>query len=327
LAVFALKETMFLGIEIGGTKLQLAVGAGDGSPLVALERAEVDPLLGAKGILTQIEALGVPLLKKHGLSRIGIGFGGPVEPVAGRVTTSHQIPGWDEFPLVRWAEKTLGRETVLGNDCDVAALAEARFGAGKNFGRVFFVTVGTGVGGGFVINGTSDGTGRPAIAEIGHLRVGLDAGELDGTVEAFASGRGIERAMRNRLRVPQKTEEMSEILTLCAGDVDSLTARQIAQLAIEGNSLALDVWQQAIKALGWGIAQTITLLAPQVVVVGGGVSLSGEELFFTPLRQSVRQLVFPPLVGSYEILPATLGEEVVLHGALALASLPNPSGT
>lgn len=312
---------MYLGIEIGGTKLQLAVGAGDGSPLVALERAEVDPLLGARGILAQMEALGNALLKKHEVARIGIGFGGPVEPALGRVTTSHQIAGWDEFPLVQWAKQTLGKDTVLGNDCDVAALAEAKFGAGRNQNRVFFVTVGTGVGGGFVVHGRSDGTDRPAIAEIGHLRVGLDAGELDGTVEAFASGRGIERAMRNRLSSPVKTEEMAELITLSAGDLESLTAKQIVALAAEGNPLALEVWEHSLKALGWGIAQVITLLAPNIVVVGGGVSLSGESLFFTPLRNYVRQHVFPPLVGSYEVVPAALGEEVVLHGALALAAM------
>jgi glucokinase len=171
-----------------------------------------------------------------------------------------------------------------------------------------------------VIDGQSDGTDRPAIAEIGHLRVGLDAGELDGTVEAYASGRGIERAMRNRLRSPHKTEEMSELITLCAGDVDSLTAKQIVQLAEEGNLLALEVWQRGLKAIGWGIAQVVTLLAPHLVVVGGGVSLSGESLFFAPLRNYVRQYVFPPLAGSYEVVPATLGEEVVIHGALALAA-------
>jgi len=317
---------MFLGIEIGGTKLQLGVGAGDGASLIAIERAEVDPLLGAKGILARIEALGKPLVEKHGITRIGMGFGGPVEAAAGRVTTSHQIAGWDEFPLVKWTENTFEREAVLGNDCDVAALAEAKFGAGKNHRRVFYVTVGTGVGGGFVIDGRSDGTGRPAIAEIGHLRVGLEAGELDGTVESFASGRGIERRVRGRLRSPQKTEDMTEFFTLCGGDLDSLTAKQIAQLAEEGNPLALEVWQQAVKTLGWGIAQMITLLAPEVVAVGGGISQTGEEMFFAPLRSFVRNLVFPPLVGSYQILPASLGEEAVVHGALVLAADSEQAG-
>jgi len=310
---------MDLGIEIGGTKLQLGIGVGDGSPFAALERAEVDPSLGANGILAQIEVLGVPLLKKYEVSRIGIGFGGPVQPANGRVTTSHQIAGWDEFPLGEWAEKTFDRPARLGNDCDVAALAEANFGAGRGRERVFFVTVGTGVGGGLVIGGKSDGENRPAIAEIGHLRVGWDAGEIDGTVESFASGRGIERAMRRKLSAPRKTDDMSEILTLCAGDVESLTARQIAELAREGNPLAIEVWNDGVKALGWGIAQVITLLAPEVVVVGGGVSLSGEELFLAPLKKNVLRCVFPPLAGSYEIVPAELGEDVVVHGALALA--------
>ena len=98
----------------------------------------------------------------------------------------------------------------------------------------------------------SDGTDRPAIAEIGHLRVGLDANEIDGTVEAFASGRGIERAIRNRLRSPRRTEEMSELFTLCAGDIESLTAKQIAQLAAEGNPLAIEVWQDRDQNLGLG---------------------------------------------------------------------------
>ncbi len=310
---------MYLCIEIGGTKLQLAVGLGDGSPLLAVERTVVDPLLGAQGILKQIELLGSSLLKRFEVQRIGIGFGGPVESDQGLVTTSHQITGWDAFPLVKWSETLLGHPTVLGNDCDTAALAEARFGAGKNFGRVFFLTVGTGVGGGFVVQGKPDGTHRPAIAEIGHLRTHIEAGELDGTVESFASGRGIERAIRQRLQSPNRTDETAELFSLCAGDVESLTAKQIANLAAEGNPIAIEVWNQAIKTLGFGIAQMITLLAPELVVVGGGVSLSGEELFFHPLRQSVRPLVFPVLVGSYQIVPATLGEEVVLHGALALA--------
>jgi glucokinase len=85
--------------------------------------------------------------------------------------------------------------------------------------------------------------------------------------------------------------------------------------------LAIEVWQQAVETLGWGIAQMITLLAPNVVVIGGGVSLSGDDLFWTPLRHAVRRYVFPPLVGSFEILPAELGEDVVVHGALALASI------
>ena len=106
----------------------------------------------------------------------------------------------------------------------------------------------------------------------------------------------------------------------CSGDVEQLTAKVIAQAAAEGNEVARDVMQHACDALGLAIAQAITLVAPEVVIVGGGVTLVGEQMFFAPLRRAVDRFVFPPLAGSFSILPARLGELVVVHGALALAA-------
>jgi glucokinase len=185
---------------------------------------------------------------------------------------------------------------------------------------VFYVTVGTGVGGGFVIDGRLYGGDRPAAAEIGHLRPGLDRTDPHATVESIASGRGIETAARRRIVGTPSDEDAAELLSLCAGDARELTARHVAAAARDGNAIALDVWRQATRALGWAVAQAVTLLAPERVVIGGGVSLAGEELFFEPLRRSVAGYVFPPLADAFEILPAALGEEVVVHGALALAA-------
>jgi glucokinase len=339
---------MFLGIEIGGTKLQLAVGSGDGTKLAAIERCDVDPRHGAAGILEQIERTGAALLQRHEVSRIGIGFGGPVDAAAGRVIKSHQIDGWTNVPLVEWCQLTFDRPTVLGNDCDVAALAEARCGAGRGKRSVFFVTVGTGVGGGFVVNGNLHGAGRPAVAEIGHLRPGLHADRSDATVESLASGWGIVAAAQARIThqisrpletvrrttaprgreqllqhladVEQADQEyLADLVQRCGSDLDGLTAKMIAQAAAEGNEVAREVLQHAVQVLGWAIAQVITLLAPEVVVVGGGVSLIGEQFFFAPLRSEVNRYVFPPLADSYELVPAELGELVVVHGAIALA--------
>src|SRR5262245_42873489 len=144
---------MFLGIEIGGTKLQLGVGDGSGSELAAHVRHDVDIRRGAAGIVEQIESSVVGLLQKHTIERIGIGFGGPVDSAAGVVTKSHQVAGWEGFPIVRWCRESLGKPAVLGNDCDVSALAEASYGAGRGASVVFYVTVGTGIGGGPVVNG------------------------------------------------------------------------------------------------------------------------------------------------------------------------------
>lgn len=339
---------MFLGIEIGGTKLQLGVGGGDGGELVALERRDIEPQRGAAGILQQIETVGAGLLQKHHVSRIGVGFGGPVDAAAGRVVKSHQVDGWENAPLADWCASALGRPAVIGNDCDVAALAEARFGAGRGKAIVFFVTVGTGVGGGLVIDGQPYGRQRPAAAEIGHLRPGLTADRPEETVESLASGWGIAAAararlsgdvsrslqtarrgdgpvsadvVRRRLADAELTgrEYCADLLHRAGGDLDVLTAQMVAQAAAEGNEIAREVLDHATQALGWAIAQVITLLAPEVIVVGGGVSLSGEQ-FFTPLRQQTARYVFPPLAGAYEIVPAVLGEEVVVQGALALAA-------
>ncbi len=122
---------MFLGIEIGGTKLQLGVGLGDGT-LAVLERFDVLPKLGAAGILDQIERAARALIARHGVSAIGIGFGGPVDRAAGRVVKSHHVEGWDDFPLVDWCAEHLSLPAALENDCDAAALAEARLAQGKD---------------------------------------------------------------------------------------------------------------------------------------------------------------------------------------------------
>ena len=339
---------MFLGIEIGGTKLQLGVGNGRGE-LAAVARCDVDPARGAAGILEQIEREGAALLRKQTIERIGIGFGGPCDSAAGVCTKSHQVAGWDGFPLVRWCRDTLGKPAVIGNDCDVAALAEARYGAGRGAGSVFYVTVGTGIGGGLVIVGKLHGAGRPAAAEIGHLRPGLPAESAEMTVESLASGPAIAaatiaritgqvsrplEAIRGNLEHPSASElaqrmtdiddteqeYINDLLNRCGDDADRLTAKLIAESAAEGNEIARSVLEHACLALGWGIAQAITLVAPEVVVIGGGVSLIGESFFFAPVRAAVSRYVFPSLANSYKIVPAALGELVVVHGAIALAA-------
>ncbi len=340
---------MFLGIEIGGTKLQLGVGDGNSPELIELARADIQSEQGAAGILRQIEQLGRPLIAAHAVRRIGIGFGGPVDTSQGRVITSHQIHGWDNFHLVDWCRDTFGLPVTLGNDCDSATLAEARFGAGRGRRSVFYVTVGTGVGGGFSLNGRLLGEGRPAASEIGHLRPGLLADEPEATVESLASGWGISAAAQQRIsgqimrpfqplhaqdpsldaselrrklahaRVADQ-EYVADLLDRCDGNMDQMTARLVAQAAAEGNPLAQSVLTHACQVLGWAIAQVITLLAPEVVVIGGGVSLMGEQLFFAPVRREVARYVFPPLAGSYSIEPAALGESVVVQGAVLLAA-------
>ncbi len=317
---------MYLGIEIGGTKLQIGVGAADGT-LAGRWRGAVDVAAGPDGIRGQISAAVPELLSRSGLDRaqvrgVGIGFGGPVDDTTHTVIKSHQIEGWDNFRLADWVSDLLDLPAVLGNDADVAGLAEALFGAGKGRSPIFYVTIGSGIGGGLIINGEIyRGCGRGA-AEVGHLRVwtpgksGVDSWE-SGPLEAFASGWGI--GQRARTRLTQGEGRGSQILKLVAEDQEQITGWHVAQAAELGDAFAQSVLHEALVCLAHALCHVIALLCPRRIIIGGGVSLMGEHLLFEPLRGLVERFVFRPFAGLADIVPAALGEEVVVHGALALA--------
>jgi glucokinase len=290
--------------------------------LVELVRLEVDRTRGAEGILQQIATAGRMLVAKHRITAAGFGFGGPVDTQRGVAVKSHHVRGWDAFPLADWCQQELGVPAVVENDCDAAALAEARYGAGQGANPVFYVTVGTGIGGGLVVDERIyRGSGHGA-AEIGHLRPGLDSEDPEDIVEARAAGWGIAATAARWLADEPRfsAADRTQLLAACTNDPATLTARMVADAAAAGNSLAGAVIDRALQTLGWAIAQTLTLASPELVVVGGGVSLSGEQQFFVPLRQHVDRYIFPPLREKYRIVPASLGEEVVVHGALAAAT-------
>src|SRR5579875_2027283 len=279
----------YLGIEIGGTKLQLGVGADDGK-LRGLWRDAVDVAAGPEGIRRQIVAAVPELLAKAGIERsqlrgVGIGFGGPVDDATRTVIKSHQIEGWDNFPLADWISEVVGLPAVLGNDADVAGLAEALHGAGKGLSPIFYITIGSGIGGGFIINGEIyRGCGRGA-AEIGHLFLNFHIDEktsLGGNLEYFASGWGI--ASYAIEEIAQGDGKDSALLRLVGGDPERITAWYIGQAAAQGDPFAQSILRRPLAALSMAITQVIKLLCPRRIVIGGGVSLMGEQLFFQPLR-------------------------------------------
>jgi glucokinase len=326
---------MYLGIEIGGTKLQLGVGPGEGS-LEGLWRGTVDVDVGPEGIRRQITDAVPQLLHQCRLTSsqmrgVGIGFGGPVDDSTATSIKSHQIEGWDHFPLAHWIEDILGWPAVLANDADVAGLAEALFGAGKGLSPVFYITIGSGIGGGLIINGEIyRGCGRGA-AEIGHLAVSPPCAlstafperfvaPFDSTwvpLEEVASGWAIQR--RAILDAAAHGSQSAGLLRLVGGDAHRITAAHIGQAAAQGDEFARSILETALACLAQAIRQLLTLVCPRRVIIGGGVSLLGERLLFEPLRTMVARQMFAPFADCYDIVPAALGEEVVVHGALALA--------
>lgn len=316
------EQPLYLGIEIGGTKLQFGVGDGRAATFTTFARCDVDRARGAEGLREQIREVGGRLVAEHHVRAVGIGFGGPVDAPGGRVVRSFHVSGWEQFPLVAWCEEALGRPVALGNDADLAGLAEARLGAGRGHRVVLYSNVGSGIGGSLVVEGRLYAGGRGVVAEIGHLRPGVEADTPDRIVEHWASGFGLAAAAQARLRNPGPNDAPWAIDLLARGDgkIEGCTGKVVTEAAAAGNALAAEVLRAGVRTYGWALAQAATLFGPDVIVIGGGVPQAGEELFFAPLRAEVDRYVYPPLRGTFAIVPAALGEEVVVHGAVLLAA-------
>ncbi len=319
-----------LGVEIGGTKLQLGLGRGDGS-IDRLVRLDVDPSRKAEGIRAQIVDAFRSLNAR--VSAVGIGFGGPVDLDRGEVIKSHQIDGWYGFPLIDWVREELGFPVVaLSNDADAAALGESLFGAGRGLSPILYVNSGSGIGGGLVIDGKIyRGSGLGAI-EIGHLVIHDSRDPELKTLEQIASGWGISEQGRAKVRYLQKHWMMQDylaktdpqgfhnsLLALSGGNPECVDTRMVAQSARLGHFDGRVILRHAVLAMGMALAHAVTLLAPRRVILGGGVSLMGDDLWLDPIREILADRAFPPFRKTYDIVTAELGEDVVVHGALALA--------
>ena len=306
---------MWIGVEIGGTKLQVAVANGAGE-IREIWRATVDTGRGGEGIRHCL-AEEIPLLAARfsgdlgPLKGVGVGYGGPVDSATGTTICSHQIEGWENVPLARFLAVVTKVTCVVGNDADVAGLGEAERGAGRGVRPMFYTTVGSGIGGGLILEGVGihPGAGLGS-AEVGHLRVSKGGP----VIEEIGSGWGMQRQARKAL----ETGETSVLSQLKAEEV---TVPAIAKAAQAGDPLARKVLQEGIDALGFGLAKVMAIACPKRLVVGGGVSLLGEETYLAPLRESVRRQTFAPYAHLVDLVGAELGEEVVLHGAIALAML------
>ncbi|WP_435010130.1 ROK family protein [Tundrisphaera lichenicola] len=303
-------QPLLLGVEIGGTKLQLGLGRGDGS-LIALSRLKIVPRNGARGILDQIAKELPTLLQRTDVcdqfpNAVGIGFGGPVDSTRGTILRSHQVRGWDDFDLGGWARSELGIPLVaVENDADTAGLGESCFGAGVGLSPIFYITIGSGIGGGLILDGgIYRGSGMGA-AEIGHLWI--ESGEEEPRqLEDLASGWAIGSIAR---KLPAFRDR----------DPAEVDAEFIAAQARQGDPSARTILEQATRGLGTAIGHVVTLLAPRRIILGGGVSLIEDRLWLDPIRNWARRRVFPPFLDSFDIRTAKLGEDVVVHGALALA--------
>jgi glucokinase len=249
---------------------------------------------------------------------IGCGFGGPIDTPNGRVLRSIQIRGWDGFPLVQWLQDEFRLPAIMANDTNAAAWGEYRRGSGGGTQHFFYTNIGSGIGGGIIINGDLyDGQGYGA-GEFGQTFVPDWTSPVPGAAERLenlCSGWAIER----RLHVSQYIPDTSILLELCKGDQHCIDCRMLHQAAISGDQFALAEIGRIGETIGIALSNVLSLINPQRIAVGGGVSSMGEVLF-EPIRRSAKAHEFISSAGHYEIVPCELKESIVLVGAILLAS-------
>lgn len=313
-------QHLVLGVEIGGTKLQLAAGTRDGA-ILRTHRGASRPEEGAAGILRWFdESIPEFLAACSDLGRIeaiGVGFGGPIESATGRVLVSHQVAGWEGIALRAWFEERFAVPTSVNNDSNAAGWAEFCRGAGIGTRHFCYMNIGSGIGGALVIDGKlHDGQGFGA-GEIGHTYVPdwtADAPGAADKLEHLCSGWSIERRLRARTDISSD----SPLFRLCGGDPSRLTCAMLGEAARVHDAVALDELAQVGRAVGIALANVLTLFHPERIAMGGGVSLLGDVLL-EPIRAEVARHVFGPYRDRYTIVPCALAESVVLVGALLLA--------
>jgi glucokinase len=299
----------FLAIEIGGTKLQLFVGTGDGE-ILRRWRHDVDATRGGAGIRAQIESALPEILRTHDIAAVGVGYGGPVDWRTGHICCSHQVEGWADFPLGDWLRERTGRRVVIDNDANCGALGEAVRGAGQGSNPVFYVTLGSGVGGGLAVDGEIFHGAKPGEAEIGHVRL-----DKSGTIiEQRCSGWAVDRAVRAAMQ-----EDASSALARAAAGLERGQARALVPALQQNCPFAQRILSAMADDLAFGLSHVTHLVHPEVIVLGGGLSFVGE-----PLRGAVEaalaQYVMDAFAPGPRIRLTALREDAVPMGALLLAA-------
>jgi len=275
-----------LAIDIGGTKFSMAVFAAD--RMIARESRAVDRESGREWIMARIDEIVAGWRSEHPFEACGVGFGGPVNYAAQRVALSTHVGGWNDFPLVDHLRELLGTPVVMDNDANVGALGEAVHGAGRGFRPLFYMTLSTGIGGGIV---TESGVYRGAdsyAGEIGHLTI------RPGGPECLCGSHGCFERM-------------------CCGLWLERDRGRSARELVEDSSFVA----QYVQDLALGLKSAIMLLNPARIVIGGGISKAGDKLFI-PLREELRRQITSWSRARIEVVPAELGDDSVLYGALEL---------
>ena len=312
---------LYLALDFGGTKLTCGlVEAKSGRVLSRVRRVSPPDAQASLHLMLAMSREALGGRESLDISGVGISFGGPVDGRRQQVCQSYHVPGWESFPLVDEVVRALGFPTVMDNDANLQCLGEWRYGAGQHTIDLLYVNVGTGIGGGLILDGRLRRGAHGLAGEIGHTVV-EPAGPIcacgkRGCVESLAAGPSIARSAREWLAT--RTDADTRILDEASGDPSLITAELVFRLAADGDHLARLVVTRAARYLGLAIANAALLLDPELIVVGGGVAKAGQT-FFGPLTTAAREVAAPFDPSVIRIAPGHLLDDANILGAAALA--------
>jgi glucokinase len=298
----------FIGIEIGGTKLQLVFSDGSGI-ITERKRYSIDPEKGATQIRAQIEEGLQQLLMQNNVRAIGVGFGGPVDWRSGAIQLSHQVGGWENFNLKTWLQQLTGLPVAIDNDANTAALAEAIHGFGSGYQHVFYITIGSGIGGGVIIDKKVFHGRVPGEVEIGHTR--LDKSGI--TLEKKCSGWAVNERIRKHIN-DNPAGRLAELAKKHNGPESYLLEPALH----EKNSEAIEIINDVADDLAFALSHVVHFFNPDIIILGGGLSLLGEHIRL-PLVERLPRYVMEALLPLPPIKIAALSEDAVPIGAIELA--------
>jgi glucokinase len=312
---------LLVGIDIGGTKTATSAGDSTGRVIARTRRptrSSGDPRADVAAMAGEVRKLLGRI--GRGLSDVGcvgVSAPGPLDPSGTRLLAPPNLEAWEDVPLADWLEEELGAPVRLENDANAAALAEWRFGAGRGFDDMVYLTMSTGVGGGLILGGRLHRGATRAAGEVGHARVSWDD-DADlcgcgarGCLEAYVGGASWAR------RLARVTPPRSRVAALASGG--AVSAEHVVSAAREGDAFALAELDRYNRYLARGIVNLAFTLAPQAIVLGTIPTAAGEDLCFAPVRAAVREALWPVIAEHLQVLPAKLGDELPAMAGLVVA--------
>lgn len=317
-----------IGIDIGGTKCSVIIGQADEERNIQIiardtvaTKSYPDPYL----MISRLQAIAEELLKQAGwdiktVKATGISCGGPLDSIKGIVQSPPNLPGWDNIPIVKLFEKKFGISAYVENDANACALAEWLLGAGRGTSNMVFLTFGTGMGGGLILNGRLYSGTNNLAGEVGHIRLdktGPVGYGKAGSFEGFCSGGGIAQLAKS---VIKEYLDNNKKVDFCPSEemIEEIDTRTVALAARNGDPIALEIIRTAAEYLGQGLAILIDILNPECIVIGS-IFTRNEDLFRPHMERILQQEALAPALEICKIKPSELGESIGDYASLCVA--------